>query len=107
MSTFSGQQKRSAYQTLALSTNAAQVTYFEGNEMAEEKKEDPYMDLKNRDSLVGLFNIEFVGPRRMRIENVRIVHWKMSPNAELFYLIDENGSVYNFANINVMSRIGD
>ncbi len=68
---------------------------------------DPYEELKERDAFIGVFDIEFVGPRRMRSENVRIVHWRGTPDGTLYYLIDEFGSVYNFHNINVMTRIGD
>ena len=75
--------------------------------MPEEEVEDPYLDLKQRDSFKGVFNIEFVGPRRMRCENVRIVHWKMGPDGRFFYLIGEDGSVFNFANINMLTRISD
>lgn len=59
------------------------------------------------DVFIGVFNIEFVGPRRMRKENVRIVHWWQNPSVNLLYLIDEHGSVYNFNNINMLDRVGD
>lgn len=64
-------------------------------------------EVKEGDPFIGVFTIEFVGPRRMRAENVRIVHWRMSTNAELMYLIDDAGSIYNFHNINTMTRLGD
>lgn len=68
---------------------------------------DPYIKVKTQDTFLGVFDIEFTGPRRLRIENIRIVHWRMGPEGRFLYLIDEFGSVYNFANINTMQRIGD
>lgn len=74
--------------------------------MAKELK-DAIEELKERDPFIGVFDIHFTGPRRMSSPEVRIVHWRTTTNGELFYLIDEHGSVYNFNNINCLFRIGD
>ena len=73
------------------------ITYLRKRTMDEEKK-DPF---------IGVFDILFNGPRRYSMAAVRIVHWRMSANAELFYLIGEDGSIYNFNNIILMTRVGD
>lgn len=59
------------------------------------------------DPFLGTFDIHFNGPRKVVIGNVRIVHWKQSPNAELCYLIGDDGSLYNFKNVTAMIRIDD
>jgi hypothetical protein len=69
-------------------------------------EENPHQKVISQDPFIGVFDIEFVGPRRMRAEGVRIVHWRRGDGVPL-YLIDEHGSVYVFANINMMHRIGD
>lgn len=68
---------------------------------------DPYKTIKERDSFIGVFDIYFSVPRMPRATEVRIVHWRWSSNAELFYLIADDGSVYNFHNIVYMNRRGD
>lgn len=57
-------------------------------------------------AFIGVFHIYFISARTVVSENVRIVNWLQSPNFELFYLIGDDGSIYNFHNIAKMTRVG-
>lgn len=68
---------------------------------------DPYLEVKQRDPFVGVFDIHVNFRRGMLYRAVRIVHWRMSQDATVFYLLDEDGGLWNFNHISYMERVGD
>lgn len=60
-----------------------------------------------KDPLIGVFDIYFKTSRNVVSPSVRIITWKWNTSGEVFYLIGDDGSIYNFHNIAKMIRIGD
>lgn len=60
-----------------------------------------------KDPFIGFFNIYFNSPRQAVKLGVRIVHWRMSTDATMMYLISDKGDIINYHNINYMDRLDD
>jgi hypothetical protein len=54
------------------------------------------------DELVGIFHIRLVDGERY--QNVRIVRWMRTVQGELLYLEDDEGTIYNWRNVAVLTK---